>query len=174
MSASLTILPSDSVTLVVSGADGRERWRAELGMIAANIWTAPPTAPEPTRPRVIGYGQRDPRWAAVRLGASQYRMGDSGCAVTSACMVGSQARPEVTPLELVNWLNLNGGFTADGRLFWSKVGEFYAPSLRFVKYTKWESAPADLSYLREALKYHAQVVQVDFKPETAPLDSHFV
>lgn len=95
----------------------------------------------------------------------------------SATMVGTLVDPMLDPLRMVTWLNANGGFVPSGsyagNLYWGKAAEA-VPGLRFVRYVKWERVGADLDMLRAALAKHAQVVQVDFKPETTPLDTHFV
>ena len=46
------------------------------------------------------YVQRDPRWSSLRLGASPYSMGDSGCYVTSCAQILTLAGYPVTPGEL--------------------------------------------------------------------------
>lgn len=132
----------------------------------------PDPAPAPSPLRVIGFSQRDPRWAAVHLGGSSLTMGGSGCAVTACAMLGSLADCTKTPLDLVTWLNANGGFTSGGLLYWYKAAE--GAGLGFVNYHLWRKEPADLDKLRAALAVMPQVVQVDFKPATAALDTHFV
>lgn len=122
-------------------------------------------------PRI--FAQRDPLWKDVHLGTSSYTMGSAGCAVTSCAMVATVVKPDLTPLDLVNCLNANGGFTSGGLLYWSKVGSCVS-GLRFVQYHLWRDVPADLALLKRALQNCPQVVQVDFKPATAALDSHFV
>lgn len=119
------------------------------------------------------FGQRDPRWGAIRLGASSYTMAGAGCAVTACAMVASVVEPELTPLELAEWLNSNGGFTSGGLLYWNKVAQ-YVNGLDFVQYHLWRDVAADLSLLKTTLQNGPQVVQVDFRPATSALDSHFV
>lgn len=133
----------------------------------------PQPTPEPEPARVIAFSQRDPRWASVRLGGSTYTMGGAGCAVTAVTMVATTVKPTLTPLEMVTWLNSNGGFTSGGLLYWKKAAE--CGGLRLLRYTtEWRKAPADLGQLKAALAKGPQVVQVDFKPATTALDSHFV
>lgn len=133
----------------------------------------PEPEPLPVPARVIGYSQRDPRWANVRLGTSAYTMGAAGCAVTSVAMLASAVDPAFTPLDMVTWLNSNGGFTSGGLLYWSKAAQAVT-GLAFVNYHVWRSVSADLPVFRDALARGPQVLQVDFKPATAVLDSHFV
>lgn len=130
----------------------------------------PPVIPEP--PRVIAFSQRDARWASYRLGTSAYTMGGAGCAVTAVTMVGTTVQPSITPGDMVTWLNANGGFTSGGLLYWQKAADF--AGLEWVGYSLWRDVPADLVLLGRALAVGPQVVQVDFKPLTSTLDSHFV
>ncbi len=137
-------------------------------------------SPPSTERHVIGFSQRDERWASVRLGPSRHTMGGSGCAVTAATMVATLANPEITPLSMVQYLNSHGGFTrpnADGEggglLYWSVAAQAVA-GLTYVNYRKWQTYPADVDAVRTALSHNPQVIQVDFRPATSPLDTHFV
>lgn len=121
----------------------------------------------------LAYSQRDSRWAGIRLDGSNYTMGGAGCAVTACAMVASSVEPAITPLELVTWLNANGGFTSGGLLYWAKVAQF-VDGLTFVDYHLWRKVAADIEKLKAALRVGPQVVQVDFKPATSTLDTHFV
>jgi len=130
-------------------------------------------APSPGRLPPVAFSQRDPRWASVSLGGSAYTMGSAGCAVTACAMVASVVQPALTPLDLVTWLNANGGFTSGGLLYWAKVAEAVG-GLTFVNYYLWRAVAADLAALTRALLNGPQVVQVDFQPSTTALDTHFV
>lgn len=146
----------------------------EYGLIASGLGAPPglrPPTPDPVAP--TPFSQRDPRWAMVRLGTSPYTMSNAGCAVTACTMVASVVEPGITPLELATWLNAHVGFTTGGLLQWARVAEF-VPGLRFVAYQLWRDIPADLTALKAALVRFPQVVQVDFRPLTTALDSHFV
>jgi hypothetical protein len=156
----------DTLDVVVNG----ERW---VCMRPLDPEPEPEPEPEPLPVRVVAYSQRDPRWANVRLGASAYTMGGAGCAVTSVAMLASAVNKDFTPLDMVTWLNANGGFTSGGLLYWSKAAQA-ATGLTYVNYHIWRSVAADLPILRGALDKGPQVIQVDFKPATTVLDSHFV
>ena len=162
------IVPS---TINVIGTAAGGSWRATYALSGAS-WADEP-APSPPALRVIAFSQRDPRWASVHLGGSAYTMGGAGCAVTASASVATQVNPDMTPLQLVTWLNGNGGFTSGGLLYWSKVGEA-VDGLRYVNYHLWRKEPADIVRLADALGRCAQVVQVDFKPATVALETHFV
>lgn len=138
---------------------------AELGL------DAPLVIPAQYAPKA--FSQRDTRWGSVHLGTSAYTMSSAGCAVTACAMVASTVKPDITPLDLVNWLNANNGFTSGGLLYWSKVADCVS-GLSFVDYHLWRDVAADLDKLKRALLVRPQVIQVDFHPATAALDSHFV
>jgi hypothetical protein len=125
-----------------------------------------------TERRVIAYSQRDPRWAKVHLGPSSLTMGGSGCAVTAVTMLGTLVQ-DITPLGMVEYLNSHGGFTSGGLLYWSVAAQA-VDGLSFVNYTKWRTYPADIEAVKRALSHNPQVVQVDFRPATSVLDTHFV
>ena len=168
----MILAPEDKFCMSIAGVDGTEKYRLECPASSGTFFVPEPE-PEPVEPRVIGFSQRDPKWAAIHLGGSSLTMGGSGCAVTSATMVATLADPTMNPLKMVTYLNANNGFTSGGNLYWGKIAEGI-PNMRFVNYVKWESVPANMDYVRTTLSYHAQAIQVDFKVETVPLDTHFV
>lgn len=167
--------------IIVTWDDAAHAWVFRPAALGATLTAADlhalgldaPLSARPPRPDPQAFSQRDARWAQVRLGASAYTLGNAGCAVTAAAMVASVVQPDITPLTLVNWLNVNFGFTGGGLLYWSKVAEA-VPGLAFAGYHLWRSVPADLARLALALHTGPQVIQVDFHPQTAALDSHFV
>jgi hypothetical protein len=120
------------------------------------------------------YDQRDPIWADIRLGGTDYTMGRAGCAVTAATMVASQVS-EMNPGEMVQWLNDHDGFTSGGLLWWSKIAEA-VEGLAFVTYHTWRrpGEVANLDVVREVLDRGPAVMQVDFDPADSDLDTHFV
>jgi len=129
---------------------------------------------EPVPERVpIAFSQRNPHWAAIRLGVSRYTIGSAGCAVTAVAMLGTLAEPMLTPGELTTRLNEIGGFTTGGLLNWNMCADVVY-GLEFVNYHKWRGGPADISRVENALTRGPAVLQVDFKPATSALDTHFV
>lgn len=121
------------------------------------------------------FSQRDRRWAGELMAPSHLTVGAAGCAMVSACMVATQVDPTLTPLELNRRLGANGGYTADGLLYWRKVADA-VPGLRFKAYTTWRTNPkpdADMDMVRAAIERGPCVIQVDYAPGGA-LDTHFV
>jgi len=126
--------------------------------------------PQPLQP--CEYSQRNPEWANIPLGLSNYTVGSAGCAVTAATMLATMVNPELTPGSVTEWLNEHGGFTRGGLLYWSVVAQM-VDGMEFVSYSKWNNTAADMDAVSEALKQNPQVVQVDFYPGGV-LDTHFV
>jgi len=120
----------------------------------------------------VAFSQHDPRWAALPLGTSPYTVTSAGCAVTAAAMLITRISHDVTPTDLVRWLNVNHGFTSGGLLHWHKVAAFQN-GLEFIHYHIWRNTPADVNKLRSLLDYGPQIVQVDYHPG-GPLNTHFV
>jgi hypothetical protein len=134
----------------------------------------PPEPPPPPPSTVASYRQGNPLWASIRLGTSLYTMGGSGCLVTAVASKISERYADFTPLELVRWLNANNGFNTGALLYMIKPTEMVR-DLVLTRYPKWTSPNEDsLKLVREALAIGPTIIQVDFKPETSPLDTHFV
>ena len=124
---------------------------------------------------VIPYKQCHPDWGTLRLGASNHTLCSAGCLVTAIASAWSVDHPDVTPADYAAWLNAHGGFLSDGRLVLAKPAEMVGDRV-LVDYLKWREPgqEADLARVREALKQGPTIVQVDLKPATTELDSHFV
>jgi hypothetical protein len=133
----------------------------------------PPPQPGPDEPTVKALSQRDPRWRDKQLGNSSYTLGESGCVVTAVAMFGTQVEPDLTPDVLNDRVRDLGGFTPDGRLYWKKGAESI-PGVTWVKYSVWRDGPADVEAVATELSKRPAILQVDFKPATSALDSHFV
>lgn len=113
----------------------------------------------------VYYSQKDPAWADDKLGAGTTTLGYEGCAVTSVAMLLSGYGHPETPQSLNNWLKLNHGFSG-ALIRWEK-----APHTRSVK--KVPGTPMD-SINEYLSRKQPVIVQVDYRPETTTLDSHFV
>ena len=140
----------------------------------------PITEPAPTPDVPVAFSQRDARWSGLSLGVSIYAVGSAGCAVVAATMLATMAQPDITPHDMVTWLNWNEGFTRPdangqnaGLLKWSTLAA-HIDGMSVLHYHKWRDGPADIDIVRDALARNPQVVQVDFKPATSALDTHFV
>lgn len=76
------------------------------------------------------YSQLDQRWRSLPLGNSGCRCGGYGCTVCTVAQALTLAGWNITPADLINALNLNGGFDDNGYLKWYWVGKAY-PQFRF-------------------------------------------
>ena len=134
--------------------------KADAQTIIANIdaaRTAPPIAPLPV------YGQRDPRWANVKLGRSQTTIGQEGCLMTCAAQMLTELGNHLTPPELNAWLIENNGFIGGNRFVFGALDKFGLLKFRMVG--NCVSTPAPMLVLDAVLNSGGFVIaQVDFAP----------
>ena len=76
------------------------------------------------------YSQLDGAWSGLPLGNSGCRCGGYGCTVCTVAQALTLAGWSVTPKDLIEGLNLNGGFDENGYLKWYFVGKLY-PQFHF-------------------------------------------
>lgn len=84
------------------------------------------------------YNQNDPRWSKIKLGTSNFNMGNSGCAVTAiAIAITCSGTPinnvaAFNPGVFVNRLNQTNGFI-NGSIYWNANAiNYYAPNFKYV------------------------------------------
>ena len=114
-------------------------------------------------PQYTIYNQRDPRWAAQRLGTSNVTIGSYGCLITAYASALSDAGKVMTPDQLNTWLIQNGGYI-QGNLF-----VFNAPDklgvLKFDNVADYPK-PAPIDVLDQYVQAGGYIfVQVDFNPD---------
>lgn len=125
------------------------------------------------------YSQRDPEWADKYLGYTTYTLGGSGCALVSTTMLATLVDPKITPDEHNNLVTSKNGYTNDGRLKWGVAAEVI-PGLSFLSYDTYRGnstykLAADLVKIDQLLSTQNYLIfQVDSKPNTSALNSHFV
>ncbi|HMJ65151.1 MAG TPA: C39 family peptidase [Candidatus Binatia bacterium] len=69
----------------------------------------------------VHYRQKDARWNNDLVGELGEPMAKVGCTVCSLAMMFDFYGVRLTPKELNQWLNRNGGYTAEGWLIWDSV-----------------------------------------------------
>jgi hypothetical protein len=84
------------------------------------------------------YNQYDPKWKDKPLGSSLFKMGDSGCYVTTfaSILAGSFKKKNasgqpLTPGDLCDMLNANNGFTAEGQMIWGILEKLFPDLLMY-------------------------------------------
>lgn len=97
--------------LLEAAANATESIKAQLGGIRDEVHSS-----ELEGPGVTVYSQRDPKWAAVRMGTSIGTIGSVGCLITSIASMLTDAGKTYTPDTLNSWLVQNGGYVS-GNLF---------------------------------------------------------
>ncbi len=72
----------------------------------------------------LWYGQRDARWANIKMGTTTDTIGGYGCLITCiAIMVDAFDYPknQAKPVDVNTWLTKNGGYTGGDLVIWSAV-----------------------------------------------------
>ncbi len=144
-------------------------------------------------PRLIGTGetshvdpmgyffsQRDPRWKDDPVGVSGATVGEIGCAMTSVAMVLKFYGIETDPGLLNAWLSTYDGYTADGRIYWTKTNEYSGTTVQYMPELSWKSTNiatdndlwANLKSLLD--QGYRVIVMVDGNRTTPALDTHLV
>ena len=115
-------------------------------------------------------------WSSMTLGTNGGTVAKYGCAVTSSAMLmvksGAVTDSDFNPGVLIEFLNRNGGFSADGDLNWNALA-YYAPDFRFdsrvnlygtdeQKIQKVQQLLADGYSVIAQVKYGAHFVAVDY------------
>jgi hypothetical protein len=138
-----------------------ETWRA--GLAPAKPVTA-------TKPQVVAYSQRDPRWAVQVLGSGPDTLSQSGCVVSAVAGVLASWGANTDPGRLNAWLREHSGFA--GMLYrWDAVRPFGVVLEELITCTL---TPAPLARLEAALAAdRAVLVQVDWAPGGA-VQAHWV
>ena len=80
-------------------------------------------APDGFLPDRTYFNQKDPRWAADRLGRSADTIASDGCVVSSVAMALGNLGFETDPGDLNRRLTDTGNFTPRGWLIWNGVSE---------------------------------------------------
>ena len=124
----------------------------------------------------FAFSQLDTLWGSIYLGESPYTMAQYGCLVTAYASLFTTVDSSVTPYNVVNYLNQHNGFLADGRLMIAKPFGMYPEEFEYLGYHTWreEGQVANLSLVLDKLSVAPVIIQVDYKPGTSMLDSHFV
>lgn len=117
------------------------------------------------------FSQRDPRWAAERLGTSAETIGSAGCLITCMASILSDFGCDMDPARLNAWLTTHHGY-ANGNLFvWRSVEPLGAHLHAWHDYYR---VPANLERLTSDLSQgRAAVAMVDARPG-ASIQSHWV
>ena len=94
------------------------------------------------------FSQKDPAWSGDYLGNSRYRIGNSGCALTSLAMVADYFGYDTDPGRLNSSLTAAGGIDSEGIISdWSKVGEASNEKVKWIASVpaSWDRIDQELS-----------------------------
>jgi hypothetical protein len=121
------------------------------------------------------FSQNDPAWASDVLGNSSLTIGSDGCLVSViASYITYVTGIELTPKALNIWLKEKDGF--DGALYYWGGAQRYTKDIQIVSVITHDGTTVVPEGVLEANSIHKLpvVLDVDFKPETAKKDMHFV
>lgn len=111
------------------------------------------------------YNQRDPKWAAQRLGTSNTTIGSDGCLLTAYASAMSDAGKVITPDALNIWLTANGGYANGNRFIFAAPDKLGV--LKFESLVDYQN-PAPINKINDYINAGGFVlVQVDFNPDRA-------
>lgn len=123
--------------------------------------------------------QRDPKWASELLGfnANTYTIGGYGCLITSLVVMANYYGKTETPSTLNKKLKDAKGFSdGNGYYVWGAISKVF-PEIK----EEWLGRFPDpltndqMDAIKNAIKTgYPVMVEIDFKPETAQPDMHFV
>lgn len=130
-------------------------------------------------------GQRDPRWAdeLYHQAGGTLTFAQAGCLVTCLCWLAQYAGYADLPPAFAQRLAQAGAFTGDLLTSPSRVSAAYGRLLwRYDRWVAgqetslvdWRRRPADLMLLQWVLARQPVIAEVDFQPETAGVEQHFV
>jgi hypothetical protein len=111
---------------------------------------------------MIAFSQRDPRWAAQKLGTGEQTIGQAGCLLS--CAAGLLASWDVgtDPGRLNAWLTNNYGYVDDNLFVFQSI-EAFGVDLADLVFC--DTAPAPMEKLHSYLRAgRGVIVKVDFKP----------
>jgi len=124
--------------------------------------------------------QRDIKWRSKLLGfntASAYSIGSYGCLISCISMVINHFDGKVVenPLTINDKLKSVNGFIGGGLYVWGSISKVFPNIKEVVVNTPLRLNDAQMKLLHDSLDVGNPVMlQVDFNPETAPTDMHYV
>jgi len=129
--------------------------------------------------RVVAYAQQDERWHNHQMGGVPQTIGGYGCAMLCACMVYTQVDSATRPDDFNRILTDRRGYNiVNGReahLAWDRLPSILS-RLQWLGRESWARllTQHDLDRIFGFIDEAPLVLWVDFKPNTAGMQTHFV
>ncbi len=153
------------------------KWRAQVQEVGTRI---PPV-----------FLQTDERWADLRYSPeSRLTFDQAGCLVCTAASLAAWAGYDVDPVSFAGAIAEKGAFSGGNlghpsavarafpKLTWHLAGDrvYWSPKYqqRETSRIDWGDRPADVGCLGPILEAQPVPIKVDYKPNTRPIDQHFV
>ena len=118
------------------------------------------------------YSQRDDRWKNdIMTGGC--KVGAYGCAMTCVAMLLKHYGSNADPGKLNSWLCNKGGYTGDCAIYWEVAANYDgADGMTYIGGNNTGDNWGELD--NQLSKGYPVIVKVDFYPNTAPVDQHWV
>lgn len=124
------------------------------------------------------FHQQDVRWGKKLLGNNTnptFNLHNYGCLVAAEAMIACYYGKDTDPLRLNEQLAQNSGFIDGGRYVWNAINRIYPDISESIVKTPAPLTDAQMNEIKAAIDQGFPViVQIDYNPKTAALDSHFV
>ena len=158
-------MSDDQIKQAVYYADNIMTYHNALGAELQHLLDALSAGGDVQPPKYTIYNQRDPRWAADRLGTSNTTIGSDGCLITSYASAVSDAGRKIQPDELNTWLIANNGYVSGNHFVFSAPDRLGV--LLFDKIVDYNN-PAPVAAMNEYINAGGYIlVMVDFNPDPA-------
>lgn len=121
--------------------------------------------------------QRDPRWRDLKLGTSEVTIGDYGCLLVCTAMLAEYYGHPVSVPELNQRYAAQQAFEQGSLYRWYQGLPVAFPDIRLIRLenTPEPLTPSQFADIDRQLRAgHPVIVQVDFRPEDAPVQPHYV
>jgi hypothetical protein len=124
------------------------------------------------------FSQRDGRWGNILLGFNtnpSYNIANYGCLVTCLAMISNYYGKGDNPLTINEKIKQVNGFVSGGNYVWGSLTKFYGDIQEKLTNTPQKLTDAQINEIKQAIDAGYPVMfQIDFNPETAPTDMHYV
>lgn len=123
----------------------------------------------------MAFSQQDPAWAGIKLGTSNYTIGNGGCYITAFCNVLAQYGININPAQMNAKLLAEGRYTGDGGDVSGQTLSQMYPEIQYVQGYNWsntENIGLDVLKINGKAGYEG-IVGLDYQLDVAGVQTHF-
>lgn len=123
----------------------------------------------------IIYSQNDPRWADNTIGNSTLKFSRYACLICCEAMCAKYYGFDENPATINEKLTAKGGFTADGRYYWTTITKLFSKITEKVTDTPLPLSDDQMALIKNNIDAGQPVIcQIDYNPKDVDPDMHFV